>query len=265
MQKKYRKLKKWESCFPVPKITATILLCIICSLLVNASESQTKRIYFTGDKTDETNFNKISKSAPRTTRGAENLPSSYSLKSFAPPVGDQGDHGTCVAWSAGYAARTISFCIQHQITDPQKIKDAAFSPGYLYYYVKTTGDDQCTGGAKIEAALKVLADTGDVPVFENVPDCTSAPDSSNRADAKNYTIKAYSSLNNIFGRINKGEVTAIKRSIAEKNPIIISLKCFTSLFNVGEDGLWNWLSNCPSTLVIGMFDIFLLVCKNSIR
>ena len=35
------------------------------------------------------------------------LPEAANLQRFAPPVGDQGQQGSCVAWSSGYAARTI--------------------------------------------------------------------------------------------------------------------------------------------------------------
>src|ERR1700674_641859 len=99
------------------------LVCFI-SLIVwvfhaDAQTTSTQQ-YFTGDNTDETEFNKISKLPVRINRDMENLPSSFSLKNYAPVPGYQGQHGTCVAWSAGYAARTISYCIQHQITDQEE-------------------------------------------------------------------------------------------------------------------------------------------------
>ncbi len=212
------------------------LILIAISFTTNA---QNKRKYFTGDNTNENEFNKISKSPEQTTRGIENSPSSFSIKQYAPVPGDQGSHGTCVAWSTAYAARTISYCITHHITDQDKINSSVFSPAYLYYYIKATGDNNCALGAKIEPALKILTDTGDVLLTTNTPDCISAVNSTNISSAKNYTIKAYSSLTNVFGRITKNEVIAIKKSITDNNPIICSLNCLSSLFNVGKDGIWK--------------------------
>src|SRR5580693_8290861 len=104
------------------------LLLFTAAFYVSANiNAQGNRKHFSGDNTDETEFNKIAKTAQRATRDMENLPSSASLKLFAPIPKDQGKHGTCVAWSSGYAARTISYCIQHQLTDKDKIQSIAFS------------------------------------------------------------------------------------------------------------------------------------------
>jgi len=205
-------------------------------------------MHFSGDNTDENAFNRIAKSAQRASRDLDNLPSSFSIKQYAPVPGDQGKHGTCVAWSCGYAARTISYCIQHQISDPDKIKSVTFSPNYLYYFVKTAGDNNCTLGADIENAMKILTDTGDVLVTANMSECMNSPDNGTMNTAKNYLIKAYSSLTNTFGRITKNEAIAIKKSIAEKKPVIFSVKYFGSLDSVGNDGVWKINPGEESTL-----------------
>ena len=220
-------------------ICQSVLPFLVVIAISCAANAQNKRKYFTGDNTSENEFNKISKSPQQTTRGLENSPSSFSIKQYAPVPGDQGSHGTCVAWSTAYAARTISYCIMHHITDQDKINASVFSPAFLYYYVKTQGDNNCALGAKIEPALKILADTGDVLLSANTADCISTVNSTNISSAKDYTIKAYSSLTNVFGRITKNEVIAIKKSITDNNPIICSLNCLSSLFNVGKDGIWK--------------------------
>jgi C1A family cysteine protease len=227
----------------VNKLILFIVFTGINLFFFSVSKAQNIQKYFTGDNTDETAFNKIAKSAQRATRDLENLPSAFSIKQYAPVPGNQGQHGTCVAWSTSYAARTISYCIQHQITDSDKIKAIAFSPAYLYYYIKTPGDNNCTMGANIEPALKSLTDTGDILLSENIPDCVNNMDDVIRSKAKDYSIKAYTSLTNTFGMITKNEVIAIKKSIAEKKPVIFSIKCYTSLFNIGKDGIWKPIAN----------------------
>src|SRR5690242_7090499 len=103
----------------------TVITCLLTAVL-NAQE----RRFFMGDNTDAKELDRIARPAERATRDMENPPASFSLKRFAPPVGDQGEHGTCVAWSSSYAARTISYCIQRNMTDPDKIRSVSFSPGY---------------------------------------------------------------------------------------------------------------------------------------
>ncbi|MEO6733506.1 MAG: C1 family peptidase [Ferruginibacter sp.] len=215
-----------------------IILTGMFCIAFTVAKAQNNRQYFTGDNTDESEFNKISKSARRATRDLENLPPIFSIKQYAPVPLNQGSQGTCVAWSTAYAARTISYCIQRQYTDPEKIKATAFSPNYLYYYVKMQGDSNCVLGAKIEPALKILMDKGDLLFSESLPDCVVNMDTIIDKKAKNNVIKAYTSLTTTFGRITKNEVITIKKSISEKKPVIFSLKCFKSLFKVGADGVW---------------------------
>jgi hypothetical protein len=94
-------------------------------------------------------------------------------------------------------------------------------------------------GANIASAMKALTDTGDVLVSDNIPDCINSIDNATRIKAKDYIIKAYTSLTNTFGRITKNELITIKKSVAEKKPVIFSTKCLSSFFNVGKDGIWK--------------------------
>jgi C1A family cysteine protease len=219
-------------------LTIIGLSCFLCTTI----NAQNNRRFFTGDNTSETEFSRIPKSAEQLNRG-DDLPASYSLKQFTPVPGFQGEHGTCVAWSTAYAARTTSYCIQRSITDPGMIKSLTFSPNYLYYYVKQPDDNNCKDGAKIEPALKILADKGDLLLSENIPDCTGKIENTSDEKAKNYTIKAYTSLSAKFGRIDKNEYIKIKKSISEKRPVIFSLQCYRSLFNVGKNGAWAMADN----------------------
>ena len=221
------------------KPARVLLLTVLYCMQWVAATAQVNQVFFTGDNTDETEFNKISKSARRATRDLADLPPVFSLKEYAPVPGNQGKQGTCVAWSTSYAARTISYCIQNRLTGADKIKEVAFSPDYLYYHIKMAGDNDCTKGAKIENALKVLADKGDVLLSDNVAPCVEKLDTTINQKARNYSIKAYTSLTTFFGRITKNEIIIIKKSLAEKKPIIFSLKCFKSFTKVGKDGLWT--------------------------
>lgn len=221
------------------RISLFITFAVIGCIQMPVLKAQNNQVFFTGDNTDESEFNRIAKSAQRANRDLENLPPAFSLKQYAPVPGNQGKHGTCVAWSTAYAARTISYCLQRRVTDQEQIKSSAFSPNYLYYYIKMNGDSNCVKGAKIEPALKVLTDKGNTLLKENIPDCIGSMDIATDQKAKDYIIKAYTSLTNTFGRITKNEVITIKKSISENKPVIFSVKCFKSLTKTGKDGIWN--------------------------
>lgn len=213
-----------------------VLLITVSLLFFITAPAQQQ--YFTGDNTVSGDLERMSRPADRATRDMVDIPVAFSLKQYAPPVGNQGMHGTCVAWSSSYAARTISYCIQHAILDPAKIKELAFSPGYLYYQVKNKNDTNCTGGANIEMALAKLTNKGDLLLSDNIPDCVSTIDNQSDDKARNYTIKAFTRLTNGFSSMTSNDISVIKKSLSEKKPVVISLKCMNSFFGVGKDGIW---------------------------
>ncbi|RZM12227.1 MAG: hypothetical protein EOO88_45895, partial [Pedobacter sp.] len=75
------------------------------------------------------------------------LPSSYSLEQYAPTPGNQGKHGTCVAFANGYGIATILFARTHNLTDKNLINKYAFSPTFLYEQIKQPNDRDCQSGA----------------------------------------------------------------------------------------------------------------------
>src|SRR5689334_16612799 len=60
------------------------------------------------------------------------LPEAVSLLKYAPARGDQGQQGSCVAWSSAYAAQTILTAAATG-ADPNSI---VFSPSYLYNQIR---------------------------------------------------------------------------------------------------------------------------------
>ena len=76
-----------------------------------------------GDNTSAADYAKVLKAADRATRDLTDIPSSFSLKKYAPTPMNQGRYGTCVAWSSGYAARTISYAIQKNMTNKDSINN----------------------------------------------------------------------------------------------------------------------------------------------
>ena len=86
------------------------------------------------------------------------LPESVSLAKFAPDRKNQGQQGSCVAWSSAYAARSI---VEAASTDADP-NSVAYSPSFLYNQI---GMDGCQGSYIIRA-MEFMTNKGAVPFNE---------------------------------------------------------------------------------------------------
>jgi C1A family cysteine protease len=144
------------------------------------------------------------------------LPERVSLERFAPTRMNQGEQGSCVAWSSAYAARTILEASSAGV-DPNGI---AFSPAYLYNQIKM---DNCQGSLLPDAMQMMLRD-GSVPMkfFPYNPNtCSRLPDPSVRALAQQYRTRG-------FQRLTKGnglavDFNSIKQHLAAGAPVVIGM------------------------------------------
>ena len=89
-------------------------------------------------------------------KGKNPLPEAVSLLRFAPQRGNQGQQGSCVAWSSAYAAQN-GFRSSINRVNPDQIK---FSPSYMYNQI---GLDGCQG-SYIQRAMEADAKKGAVPL-----------------------------------------------------------------------------------------------------
>ncbi|MEI9810277.1 MAG: C1 family peptidase [Bacteroidota bacterium] len=191
-----------------------------------------------GDKTTPAEINSLPKYAELKTRDILGLPAFYSLKMYAPPVGNQGPYATCTAWSAAYAARTISYSIRKSMIDKDSIKKYSFSPPFLYYYIKKVNDKNCDSGASIRDAMSILKSKGALLKDSDTAGCVNAIADTVAAKAAEYKIKDYLAIDS-FGRINKDGILKIKKSISEKRPVIISIRFYDSFRKVDSlTGYW---------------------------
>ena len=63
----------------------------------------------TGLLIDADAYEKIPRKARLVSREYEDLPSAVDLREYLPVTGDQGQYGTCTAWSTTYCAMTATF------------------------------------------------------------------------------------------------------------------------------------------------------------
>ncbi len=123
--------------------------------------------------------------------GKNPLPESISLLRFAPPRDNQGQQGSCIAWSSVYSARTILEAASTGI-DPNQVK---FSPSFLYNQI---GFDNCNG-SYIQKAMELMSQEGALPLSEfpyNDQDCQRMPSKSQKNEAGKYKIHGFTRLTN---------------------------------------------------------------------
>lgn len=145
------------------------------------------------------------------------LPEAVSLRKFAPRVMNQGQQGSCVAWSATYAARTIVEAASTK-QDPDAL---AYSPSFVYNQIGLEG---CQG-SYIQRAMDFMTDRGAVP-FRSFPydetNCTRTPDQSLMQAASQNRMHGFTRLTD-GADINGISVRAVKEHLAKDAPVVIGM------------------------------------------
>ena len=142
------------------------LLTVLFVLVAYTGMAQPK--HPTGAIFNAANIAKTPQKIKLSTRSFRGMPSSYSLEQFCPTAGDQGDHGTCVAFANGYGVATILYAKTHGLTDKSLIDKYAFSATYLYEQIKDPADVDCQNGSDPIDALITMIKGGDA-LLSTVP------------------------------------------------------------------------------------------------
>jgi Papain family cysteine protease len=145
------------------------------------------------------------------------LPERFSLERFAPTRKNQGEQGSCVAWSSAYAARTIMEAASSGI-DPNSI---AFSPSYLYNQIHLP---DCQG-ALLPDAMKMMLYKGSVPekYFPYDPStCDRMPNNQAHGLAQQYRTRGFQRLTRSESD-SRVDFMAIKQNLAQGAPVVIGM------------------------------------------
>jgi C1A family cysteine protease len=145
------------------------------------------------------------------------LPDRVSLERFAPMRKNQGEQGSCVAWSAAYAARTIMEASSRGV-DPNSI---AFSPAYLYNQIHLP---DCQGSL-LPDAMKTMLYKGSVPLqyFPYNPNtCTNQPSNQAHTLAQQYRTRGFQRLT-VSDADQRVDFNAIKQYLASGAPVVIGM------------------------------------------
>jgi Papain family cysteine protease len=162
------------------------------------------------------------------------LPERVSLEKFAPQRLNQGEQGSCVAWSSAYAARTIMESASTGV-DPNSI---AFSPSYLYNQIHLP---DCQG-ALLPDAMRLMLYKGAVPLKfcpYNENNCTAQPGEQLNTMAASYKTRGFQRLTK-NGDDHTVDFLAIKQNLAAGAPVVIGMMVPKSFMqNMMGNKVWH--------------------------
>jgi hypothetical protein len=200
----------------------------------NLSQNQANAAnYSTGGRLNKDSFAKASV-YEALDESKTDLPEAVSLLKFAPNRLNQGQQGSCVAWSSAYAARTILEAASNGISGNK----TAFSPSFMYNQIGLEG---CQGSYIIRA-MENLTNVGAVP-FNDFPyddkDCSRQPNGTLIQEAGQKRMLG-------FTRLTDDESTralnihAIKEHLSKDVPVVIGMMVGGSFMqNMAGKEVWH--------------------------
>lgn len=159
---------------------------------------------------------------------ATTIPSSYSIPN-TPPILNQGQEGSCVAFATAYAAAST---LEHNfkgITNPR-------SPEYVYNQIKLSG---CPNGTYISRGLNLIKDQG-VCSWNEMPytdvECSTQPNATQKSAASTHKFTTWAT-------VDKTNINNVKTLLSMNLPIIIAVTVDGSFDNLSSASNWIWKSH----------------------
>ncbi|MFH1118343.1 MAG: C1 family peptidase [Bacteroidota bacterium] len=157
-----------------------------------------------------------------------NLPASVDLGDKFPPIGDQGEYGTCVAWAVGYNLKTALNGIDNQWTANQLAEaEKQTSPKDIFWAIPPAEKGSDCNGTQFEAAMDMLISRGGASLamvpYTGLGDCSQSPDQNWTENASNNKLVNY---RKIADQSNSSSMTVanFKAYLAEGRPIAIGAR-----------------------------------------
>lgn len=160
------------------------------------------------------------------------VPSSYDLSDHLPPIGDQGQFGTCVAWALGYNLKTLLDAQDNNwttsdLTDPARRGSAKD----LFLSIDKANVGANCEGTWLIHAMDAMQNRGiateDVVPYAGLGDCSQSASASGNQDASNHKISNYRKINI--------DVNTIKQYISADRPVGFGARLGDNFMNWNSD------------------------------
>lgn len=158
----------------------------------------------------------------------ETYPEAYDLSKYLPPVGSQGEQGSCVAWASGYYLKGFQENYQDSQAGDFTLTNL-FSPAYVFNQIKVS---DCSG-SQIADALELIKNTG-IPDWNVMPydpsQCDEQPTDFVFGIAEENRIESYAYLDaeTLFEQA--------KAFLLADRPIVIAIAIDRAYFGAREEG-----------------------------
>lgn len=167
--------------------------------------------------------------------GNVNLPASVDLVPLFPPIGDQGQYGTCVAWAVAYNMKTAIEGIDKNLSSQQLASaNNQMSPRDLFTAIPDDKKGENCNGTNFGFALDVVQQRG-VATLQTVPytglgGCNSSSVQSNwTTEANGHKIKSYRKI--------ATDVNTIKEFIYKKIPVVFGARLADNFMSWNSDNV----------------------------
>ena len=154
-----------------------------------------------------------------------NLPTAVDLTPKFPPIGDQGNYGTCVAWAVGYYAKTAISGIDNRLSSSQLASAAnQTSPKDLFLAIpdnKKGSLQNLCDGTNFSDAFDLLQQRG-AAKMRTVP-YTNLGSCSRNIIQSNWTNEAGNNKIKYWRKINP-TIQNIKQNLANNIPVILGAR-----------------------------------------
>jgi C1A family cysteine protease len=221
------------------KILAIILLLLVLICMVKTCRECDRSIIIdkTGYLPENEDWDNIPDVVPPyDDNDLDSLPDKVSLEAFFPPIGNQEDKGTCVAWAVGYNLKTALNAIEKQWTPEQlETPDNQTSPKDLFLSIPPSQKGQNCEGTTFEPAFSALMTDG-VATMQAVPYKNLGGCNGTKEGNPDNTIANFS---RIVSETEKPRVEHIKAYLNDTIPLVFGAKLGDHFMNWKGDGVIN--------------------------
>jgi hypothetical protein len=119
------------------------------------------------------------------------VPGARDLSDRMPPVGSQGDIGSCTSWAVGYALKSYQEHIQHNTPYSSR---TLMSPSFMHNRIRVCSDSRGGCGATIASAFEFLQNTGICSLSDKPyswDECNRDPTPAQLGSARENKIKSW--------------------------------------------------------------------------
>lgn len=171
------------------------------------------------------------------------IPAKFMLTDYVPPIGDQRNSGSCVAWAVGYYASSIIYNTSFGIRSSEGKWSNRFDPWFLYNQFSYVNDDLCEDGLPWSTAFDLAGRVGNKKLTLPPYDlhCSKEWSINDIKETVSITKKYKITKADYIDPEKSTSIDFIKTEISKyMYPVVIGISHYgEGLDNIGSDGIFK--------------------------